>query len=155
MAGDSLNNEILAQITSLGTFIVTGIIISIFFDFFRVLRKTFNTSDLVTYIEDSIFWIITGIILLFTIFKFNNGELRLYILFGLFTGIVIYILTLSRYFIKINTKILSFLKWIIFSILIKPFNMIKKFFMTVKNIFTNIYKKSLLKRKNNVKINNV
>ena len=30
-------------------FIINGIIIGILFDFFRILRKTFNTSDLITY----------------------------------------------------------------------------------------------------------
>ena len=43
-------------------FIINGIIIGILFDFFRILRKTFKTSDLITYIEDSLFWILTGII---------------------------------------------------------------------------------------------
>ena len=43
-------------------FIINGIIIGILFDFFRILRKTFKTSDLITYIEDSMFWILTGII---------------------------------------------------------------------------------------------
>ena len=54
-------------------FIINGIIIGILFDFFRILRKTFKTSDLITYIEDSMFWILTGIIILYSIFVFNNG----------------------------------------------------------------------------------
>ena len=57
-------------------FIINGIIIGILFDFFRILRKTFKTSDLITYIEDSLFWILTGIIILYSIFVFNNGEIR-------------------------------------------------------------------------------
>lgn len=79
MAGDFLDNSILEQIYSLGIFAISGIIISIFFDFFRVLRKSFKTSDLMTYIEDTVFWIITGAFLLFIIFTFNDGKLRLYI----------------------------------------------------------------------------
>ena len=56
-------------------FIINGIIIGVLFDFFRILRKTFKTSDLITYIEDSLFWILTGIIILYSIFVFNNGEI--------------------------------------------------------------------------------
>ena len=59
-------------------FLLNGLIIGIFFDFFRILRKSFNTSDIVTYIEDFLFWLLTGILILYSIFTFNNGEIRIY-----------------------------------------------------------------------------
>lgn len=40
-------------------FTINGLIISLLFDFFRILRKAFNTKDIVTYLEDIIFWILT------------------------------------------------------------------------------------------------
>ena len=71
-------------------FIINGIIIGILFDFFRILRKSFKTKDLVTYIEDFIFWLLTGSSILFTLFKFNNGEIRLYMFFAVAIGIIFY-----------------------------------------------------------------
>ena len=59
-------------------FIINGIIIGLLFDFFRILRKTINTKDIITYFEDIIFWILTGSIILYSIFTFNNGEIRLF-----------------------------------------------------------------------------
>ncbi len=53
-------------------FIINGILIGILFDIFRILRKSFKTSDFITCIEDVIFWILTGIISLYFIFCFNN-----------------------------------------------------------------------------------
>lgn len=53
-------------------FILNGIIIGILFDCFRILRKSFKTSDIITYIEDILFWIIAGIITLYFIFCYNN-----------------------------------------------------------------------------------
>ena len=53
-------------------FILLGIIIGIIFDIFRILRKSFKTKDFITNIEDVLFWIISGLLTLFTIFKFNN-----------------------------------------------------------------------------------
>ena len=43
---------------------MNGVIIGILFDFFRILRKSFKTPDFVTYIEDVIFWILTGLLTL-------------------------------------------------------------------------------------------
>lgn len=131
-------------------FITNGIIIGILFDIFRVLRKTFKTNDIVTYLEDILFWILTGIIVLYSIFTFNNGEIRLFMFLAIFIGAVIYLFLFSSYFIKINVTILNILKNIILKI-IKiieiPFKYIcmfirKIFFKPISFIIINLRKNS-------------
>lgn len=116
-------------------FILVGIIIGVLFDVFRILRKTFKTSDFVTYIQDILFWILSGILLIYSIFVFNNGELRAYIFLSIAIGIITYMLTISKYFIKLNVTILNVIKkiftWIL-KIVIYPFKLIIKLF---KHIF--------------------
>lgn len=130
-------------------FILIGIIIGILFDIFRILRKAFKTSDFMTYIQDILFWIISGIILIYSIFVFNNGELRAYIFLSLFIGIITYMLTISRYFIKLNVVILNAIKnifiWIL-KIVTYPFKIIFKLFKIIfikplNNIMKNILSK--------------
>lgn len=103
-----------------GIFILNGFIIGILFDVFRILRKSFKTNNFFTTIEDILFWIITGFIILFSIFKFNNGELRGFIFIGIFIGTLIYMLIFSKLFIKINLYIINFIKKIIYFIIIIP-----------------------------------
>lgn len=117
-------------------FIINGIIIGLLFDFFRILRKSFKTPDIITYIEDLLFWILTGFIVLYSIFTFNNGEIRLYMILAIILGAIIYMLVASRYIIKINVTIIDFIKKIlkkIFNIILIPFKflhkLIKKFFI--------------------------
>ena len=55
-------------------FVLNGFIIGIFFDIFRILRKSFKTPDVITYMQDIAFWILSGLIILYSIFKFNSGE---------------------------------------------------------------------------------
>lgn len=116
-------------------FIINGIIIGILFDFFRILRKTFNTSDLITYIEDSLFWILTGIIILYSIFVFNNGEIRFFIFFGIILGVFLYMLLFSSYIIKINVKIINFIKKIVSKIIEFLLLPIKYFYKIIKKLF--------------------
>ena len=59
-------------------FIVNGILIGLLFDIFRILRRTFKTGDIITYIEDILFWLLTGASILYNIFIYNNGEIRLF-----------------------------------------------------------------------------
>ncbi len=120
-----------------------GIFIGILFDIFRVLRKSFETNDITTYFEDILFWILTGLSLLYSIFTFSNGEIRLYMFLGVFLGCLTYMMLISKYFIKINVKIVVFFKkifGIIFSILLLP---IKFLFKPIRFITINIKKISI------------
>ena len=103
----------LEQLTNFIYFMLTGITLSIVFDIFRILRRSFKTSDILTNIEDVIFGVVTGIIILLSIFLFNNGEIRLYIFIGMAIGIVIYMIFISKYFIRVNTFVISIIKKII------------------------------------------
>ena len=129
-------------------FIANGIFIGILFDFFRVLRKSFKTRDFVTYVEDFLFWILTGISILYLIFVFNHGEIRLFMFLAIGIGIIFYMLLFSSYFIKINVTMITFLKKIlgkIFKILFIPFQWIykilkKSFFNPISFVFINLRK---------------
>lgn len=113
-------------------FILNGFLIGIIFDCFRILRKSFKTSDIVTYIEDILFGIITGLLILYSIFKFNNGELRLYLFLGVFLGLLLYFLIFSKVFIKISVTVICVIKKIVNIVIIIPIkfisNLIKKIF---------------------------
>ena len=114
------------QASSFLIFILNGLLLGILFDIFRILRKSFKTPDFVTYIEDILFWILSGMILLYSIFTFNNGELRLYIFIGILIGILMYMLLLSKIFIKVSTYIIKVIKKIFHILIFIPINFILK-----------------------------
>lgn len=129
-------------------FVINGVIIGLIFDFFRILRISFKTKDFVTYIEDILFWIITGGILLYSIFIFNNGEIRLFMFIGVIIGILLYILLISKYIIKVNVYIINILKKIVGIPIKILYRFIKKVFfrpisfviINIRKIFTKRYK---------------
>lgn len=98
-------------------FMINGIIIGILFDIFRILRKTIKTNDIFTYVEDIIFWILTGATILYSAFVFNNGEIRLFMFLAIILGCFIYMVLLSSKVIKINVTIINFIKQILINIL--------------------------------------
>lgn len=128
-------------------FILNGFLIGILFDIFRILRKSFKTTDLITYVQDILFWILTGFIVLYSIFKFNNGELRGFIFIGIFIGVAIYLLLFSKAFIKINLFIINIIKRIVYYIIIVPLklilNIIKKIIFRPASFIIINFRKSL------------
>lgn len=116
-------------------FSLEGVIIGLIFDIFRILRKSFKTNDIITYIEDVLFWIITGILILYSIFIFNYGEIRFFMFVGIFLGAMLYMLLVSKYVIKVSVSVINFFKKIIifiFRIVKFPLEFIYK---TLKTIF--------------------
>ena len=118
---------------------INGIFIGILFDIFRVLRKSFETNDITTYFEDILFWILTGILILYSIWFFNNGEIRIFIFLGIIVGILLYIFTLSNIIVKIFSTIFSY----IIRILIIPF---KTTYSIISKIFIKFTKKLTAKK---------
>ena len=129
-------------------FCINGIIIGLLFDFFRILRRSFKTHDIVTYIQDVLFWILTGLLILYNIWYFNNGEIRIFMFLGIIMGILIYMSTLSNILIKISLKILR----VIINVLELPFKTIigifSKIFTSLRTFFTKITKKFTIKEGN-------
>lgn len=122
-------------------FILNGVIIGILFDVFRILRKSFKTSNLITYIQDILFWILCGLILLYSIFKFNNGILRLFIFLGISVGIILYMLIFSKIFINFSVSSIKILKKILKILIIIPIKeIIKIFYKTIKYLYAKIIK---------------
>ena len=104
-------------------FIINGILIGLLFDFFRISRKVIATNDFITYLEDILFWILTGFIILYSIFIFNNGELRLFVFLGILMGVLFYMFFMSSYIIKINIKIINIIKKVL-NVFLTPFKFI-------------------------------
>ena len=161
-----MNELVLNQLYSFIFYIGIGILILLIFDIFRALRKSFKTSNIITFIEDIIFTIISGTLLIISIFKFNNGEIRIYIFIWIILGIIINLVTISKYFIKINIFIINTVKKIvkyIVSIIITPFKFgfrvlrkaflkpISFIFINFRFFFTNISEKNIhIKGKNKI-----
>lgn len=127
-------------------FTLDGIIIGLLFDFFRILRKSFKTSNFVTYIEDILFWILTGVLILYSIFTFNNGEIRFFMFIGIAIGIALYMLLLSNYIIKASLLLIGIIKDII-RIFFKP---IRFLFINFKNLTKNLHNLSKKNKKRGI-----
>ncbi len=111
-------------------FFIIGSIIGILFDIFRVIRKSFKTPDNITFLEDLIYIILSGSLIIYSIIKINGGEVRFYLFLGILFGIMIYFLTISNLcviilyeFVKICKKILKI-----------PYYFVKKLIISTKKL---------------------
>lgn len=135
-----MNTLVINQTHVFISFIFIGIIISFIFDLFRLIRISYKFSNISVILQDTLFWLLSGIIIIYSILILNSGEIRVYLFFSMFLGIVIYTCFISTYIIKIGNKILH-----IFNIFVKAlYSMINICF----NICINIQRKFIYSIKN-------
>lgn len=108
------------------SFFFSGIVIGILFDLFRSTRRSFKIPNIIIYIEDALFWILTGLIIILTIFICTDGQIRLYMILMLITGAFIYFSLVSKFVIIINVKLLNLVQSII-NFITQPFKIILNF----------------------------
>ena len=90
--------------------IAMGIAMGFTYDILRGVRKAVPHSDIIVGIEDIIYWFFWTIIFIDNIFKFNDGEFRIYIFVISFTGLIIYKHTISSGVFKLVNYILCLVK---------------------------------------------
>ncbi len=93
--------------------IAYGVALGVFYDLFRVLRLIFIPSSVSVFIQDVLFWIISGIVTFMYMFSFNDGMIRFYMLCGVFLGWILYYFTLGGWIYAFLKKVIGTLKrWI-------------------------------------------
>lgn len=147
-------------------YFIAGVIICLIYDIFRALRKTVNTSDFATYIEDTIFWILVAVFLIYLVFNLSSGEIRFFMFLAICLGGISYYFTLSKYFMKVSVHILSLIKLIVKKLIeiilipLKVFLKINKkvkciICINLKNIKKNINQKSKIVKNKQIEDNKV
>ena len=104
-------------------------------------------------LQDILFWILTGFIILYSTFTFNNGEIRIFMFIAILIGVVAYMTLISSYVIKINVTIINFFKNIIqkiFNVLIMPFKWIYRVIKKIFNKPLSFVKKLIIRSRNNL-----
>ena len=97
------------------------------YDGLRVFRHALPHKSFWVQLEDGLFWLIAVFLVFGVMLHANSGEIRFFSIFGLFGGMGLYFLTLSRLVIAVSDRIIWLVKYIIglfLRILSTPFRLV-------------------------------
>ncbi|MCI1944590.1 MAG: spore cortex biosynthesis protein YabQ [Clostridium luticellarii] len=83
---------------------MAGIITGVLFDFYRLIRGFTGLNKLVVFVEDTLFWIFTAIIVFVFLMYTNYAYLRMYVYILLAVGIYLYLKFFSFLIIRFHRK---------------------------------------------------
>ena len=115
-------------------FIITvsaGMTVGAIYDFFRVVLRSSNKNKAKYAAADIFFWIITGIVLLYSFYYSDNMNLRAYQFLGVLSGLFMYFLFFSKLFSALHSEIYKIIKFF-FKIL---FTIVKFFAIMIVSVF--------------------
>jgi len=93
--------------------VLVGAAIGLFYDAFRVIRKTARHSGFAVTLEDLVFWVAaTGLTFYYMLHR-NYGEIRLFALIGVAVGILLYFATVSRWVVVVFVAVVNYLKRVV------------------------------------------
>lgn len=101
----SINQQIGLVIFS----IIAGMITGVLFDLYRLIRGANSINKIITFIEDTLFWIFTGVIVFIFLLYMNYAYISMYVYLWIVVGVYLYIRSLSKIFIQSQCKIFKFL----------------------------------------------
>ncbi len=87
--------------------IILGIIYALFYDFFRAVRIVKPQTAFSVFLQDLLYFFITAIVTFIYLLALTNGEIRAYVLVGILIGFLLFIFTISKYYIIALTFVLK------------------------------------------------
>jgi len=127
--------------------VVAGMVIGLFYDIFRIIRKTTPHRAWVVQLEDVLFWVIATGAMFYFMLQRNFGEIRVFSLLGAAIGAVLYMATLSPVVLKVSVAVIDFVKRVV----ITTVNIILFPIKFLYNLIFPPIRKFLVKRRKNLR----
>lgn len=115
--------ELTGQVLTFAITIMTGILLGVLFDCYRVLRGNCNPKVLMTWFTDLLYWLVATAVVFIALVFSNWGELRFYVFIGILSGLGLYYNWLSLYVIRLFSNAIK--------LLVAGFSLVKKIFIGV------------------------
>ena len=107
--------------------ILLGGIMGLFYDGLRVFRRALLHKYFWIQLEDGLFWLLAVLLVFRVMLHASSGEIRFFSILGLFGGMGLYWLTLSRPVMAVSDRILYLLRYtigLLWRIVTTPFHLV-------------------------------
>lgn len=86
-----------------------GAALLFFYDLLRVFRRVVPHGMAAVGVEDFFYWLVSGCLIFAMLYRFCNGIIRWFAVFGMLVGMLLYHLTLSAVFVRYASRLLNYI----------------------------------------------
>ena len=108
LGGSYISDSVHTQLMLFLWAMVWGAAVALAYDGLRVARCLWPPPKWLYYGEDLLFWIVEALMIYRLMFKYDNGAIRSYTMFGMLSGMALYLWIFGSWLSRIAGKILGF-----------------------------------------------
>lgn len=119
--------EILRQGQLFGTAVLLGAGLLFLYDFLRIFRRILKHNTAGIAVEDIVFWLFCALGMFGFMYRYNEGVIRGFLVFGAAVGMILYSVFISRYVVRRGTAVLRRVLHVlyrVFALISKPFRLL-------------------------------
>lgn len=105
-----------------------GIIVTVLYDIFRIIRRVIPHNGFFIALEDMIFWAMVSVLLFLLLYHLNNGTVRWFAVLGLFVGMCFYKKIFGDLLVTFMSTILGGILHIVARLAAVPLKLVKRRF---------------------------
>ena len=102
-----MSHVIAGELLGVVTALLCGMAITLVYDVLRIFRRVVAHGNFWIGVEDFLFWIWTSLWIFSVLYRENDGNFRLYTIFSMVLGMVLYHKTISELLVKFFGKFLK------------------------------------------------
>ncbi|MCL2486121.1 MAG: spore cortex biosynthesis protein YabQ [Oscillospiraceae bacterium] len=95
------------QTILLGQAVIVGVLVGIFYDVFRIIRRIFPLRYATIIIQDILFWVVSAVGVFFAAIWWGKGVVRIYFLLVVLVAALLYCLTVGSVIVFVVGKIIE------------------------------------------------
>lgn len=130
---------------------LTGIGITVVYDFLRMIRRVVRHRYFVVAVEDIAYWIFVSVVLFLLLYHMNNGTLRWFAVFGLLIGMVFYKKIFGDFLVIFMSTFLGRILHLVVRIITPPLKLVKSAFFKGFRALRRAWEKAKNKLTGNIK----
>ncbi len=137
LGGSYISESVRTQLQLFLTAMMWGAAVGLAYDGLRILRRICQPPKWLYICQDILFWIAEALMIYRLMFKYDSGAIRSYTMFGMITGMALYLWVFGRWLVPVISRgikaVIKFIKKIfkgifkLFRILLRPFYRILRF----------------------------
>lgn len=104
-----MSETIYAEFNTFCYAIMLGAFCGIIYDIIRIFRRIIKKKIAVTAVEDIIYWLVVSVLMFMLMYRENGGMVRGYAIISIAAGMILYEISIGKFFVKYVSKLLNYI----------------------------------------------
>ncbi|MGB8453392.1 MAG: spore cortex biosynthesis protein YabQ [Anaerocolumna sp.] len=136
-----MNDAIMVELRFFGTSVLWGVLLLIFYDALRIIRRIIMHNGFFVAFEDLLYWVVSSLLIFNMMYQQNNGIIRGFAILAMLLGMLLYHSIFSEILVNTISGLFNKVINLIGKFILLIFRPVRFLFLKIKRFFWWIFNK--------------